>query len=144
VLSGWHLPPVQFPPQQVDEVVQVPLSAVQLAALAQAPPLHWRLQQSVATVHALPAPPHLPTAPLQVLAVGSHKPEQHWLLVLQATPPAVQLPPEPPEPPWVPPVPVVITLAELLPQLGRTSSAASSSAKMAAIEMVVGEGFMLT
>jgi hypothetical protein len=143
VLSGWHLPPVQFPPQQVEEVVQVPLSAVQLVALAQTPALHWRLQQSVATVHELPAPAHLPTAPVHVLAAGSHKPEQHWALVLQATPPAVQLPPEPPEP-EVPPDPVLMVLTELLPQLGSASNAARSSANMAAIDRVVGEGFMLT
>jgi hypothetical protein len=143
VLSAWHLPPVQFPPQQVEEVVQVPLSAVQLVALAQTPALHWRLQQSVATVHELPAPAHLPTAPVHVLAAGSHKPEQHWALVLQATPPAVQLPPEPPEP-EVPPDPVLMVLTELLPQLGSASNAARSSANMAAIDRVVGEGFMLT
>jgi hypothetical protein len=37
VLSGWHVPPVQVPLQQVDEELQVWLSAVQLVALLQTP-----------------------------------------------------------------------------------------------------------
>jgi hypothetical protein len=43
-----------------------------------------------------------------------------------------------------PPVPVLIALTESLPQLGSASSAASNNAKMAAIDRVVGEGFMVT
>jgi hypothetical protein len=37
VLSGWHLPPVQVPLQQVEESLQACLSAVQLVALLQTP-----------------------------------------------------------------------------------------------------------
>jgi hypothetical protein len=37
VLSGWQVPPVQVPLQQVDELPQAWLSAVQLAALLQTP-----------------------------------------------------------------------------------------------------------
>ena len=37
VLSGWQLPPVQVPLQQVDEPLQAWLSAVQLVALLQTP-----------------------------------------------------------------------------------------------------------
>jgi hypothetical protein len=52
------------------------------------------------------------------------------------------VPPPPPAPPE-PPVPVLIVFTELLPQLGRTSSAAMSSAKMAAMEIEVSEGLMM-
>ena len=38
---------------------------------------------------------------------------------------------------------MLIAFTELLPQLGRTSSAAVSSAKMAAMESEVGEGLMM-
>ena len=40
VLSGWHLLFVHVPLQQVAELVQAALSAVQLVALEQTPPAH--------------------------------------------------------------------------------------------------------
>ena len=56
-------------------------------------------------------------------------------------------PPPPPAPPCpaapTPPVPVLIAFTELLPQLGSTSSAANSRAKIAAMEIEVGEGLMM-
>jgi hypothetical protein len=85
----------------------------------------------------------------QVLAAGSHDWEQHWAFDAQAAPATVQRMPAPPPPAVppcpdapLPPVPVLIAFTELLPQLGRTSSAASSSAetKMAAMEIEDGEG----
>jgi hypothetical protein len=79
VLSGWHLPPVQVPLQQVDELAQVWLSAVQLAALLQTPCAvsHWRLQQSVATAQELPGPLQVVIDEAQVFATGSQDREQH-------------------------------------------------------------------
>src|SRR6185503_14675308 len=66
VLSGWHFPLAQVPLQQAAELVQVALSAVQLVALAQTPPAHCRLQQSVLTRHGLPAARQLVTEEAQV------------------------------------------------------------------------------
>ena len=138
--------------------MQTWLSAVQLVALLQKPRVvsHCRLQQSVATAHELPAPLQLVTEEAQVLATGSHDCEQHCALDVHAAPTTAQVTPTPPvspTPPWppeavvppapFPPVPVLIAFTELLPQLGSASSAASSSAKMAAMEIVVGEGFIL-
>jgi hypothetical protein len=107
------------------------------------------LQQSVATAQELPGPLQVVTEEAQVLATGSHDCEQHWTLDVHVAPATVQttpVPPPPPVPPCpgapAPPVPVVIAFTELLPQLGRTSSAAVSSAKMAAMESEVGEGLM--
>jgi hypothetical protein len=152
-LSATHLPPEQLPPQQADESVQACPSAVQLAALEQVPfaVSHCRLQQSVATAHELPAPLQLVTDEAQVLATGSQEPEQHWAFVVQATPTTPQLTPMPPllpDPPCpvdapLPPVPVLMTFVELLPQLGSASSAASISAKRAAMESVVAEGLLM-
>jgi hypothetical protein len=99
------------------------------------------LQQSVATAQELPGPLQLVTEEAQVLATGSHDCEQHWALDVHATPATVQITPEPPPPPE-PPVPVLIVFTELLPQLGRTRSAASIKAAMAAMEIEVGEGLM--
>lgn len=129
------------------------MSAVQLGALLQTPLVvsHWRLQQSVATPHELPGPLQVVTDDAQVFATGSQDCEQHWAFDAQATPATVQMTPTPPvspAPPWplaapFPPVPVLMAFTELLPQLGRTSSTVSSSAKMAAMEIEVGEGFIL-
>jgi hypothetical protein len=153
VLSATHLPPEQLPPQQADESVQAWPSAVQLAALEQVPFVvsHCRLQQSVATAQELPAPLQVLTDEAQVLATKSHEPEQHCAFVVHATPTTPQLTPTPPvlpEPPCpvdapLPPVPVLITLVELFPQLGRANSAASSSAKIAAMDRVVAEGLLI-
>jgi hypothetical protein len=124
------------------------LSAVQLVALLQTPRAvsHWRLQQSVATAHELPAPLQVVTDEAQVLAFGSHACEQHWAFDAHAAPATVQTTPAPPPPPVppgpAPPVPVLIAFTELFPQLGSANSAASSSAKMAAMEIEVGEGFI--
>jgi len=103
------------------------------------------LQQSVATAHELPAPLQVVTDEAQVLATGSHDCEQHWAFDAHAAPATVQMTPVPPPPPAPPepPVPVLIVFTELLPQLGRTSSAAMSSAKMAAMEIEVSEGLMM-
>ena len=102
----------------------------------------------MATAHELPAPLQVVTDEAQVLATGSHECEQHWAFDVQAAPATVQMTPVPPPPPVppcdapAPPVPVLIAFTELLPQLGRDSSAAVSSAKMAAMEIEVGEGLM--
>jgi hypothetical protein len=96
------------------------------------------LQQSVLTAQELPAPLQVLTDEAHVLATGSHDCEQHWVFDVHAAPATVQMTPDPPPPP----VPVLIAFVELLPQLGRTSSAPKSSAKMAAMEIEVGEGLM--
>ena len=105
----------------------------------------------MATAQELPGPLQVVTDEAQVLATGSHDCEQHWALDVQAAPATVQttpVPPPPPVPPCTaapaPPVPVLIVFTELFPQLGRTSSAAVSSAKMAAMEIEVGEGLMIS
>ena len=103
------------------------------------------MQQSVLTAQELPAPLQVLTDDAQVLATGSHDPEQQSLLVVHAAPTTVQVTPTPPVSPVPPlppepPVPVVPTLAELLPQLGSTSIAPMSSAEMTMMERVVGEG----
>jgi hypothetical protein len=107
------------------------------------------LQQSVATAQELPGPLQMVTDEAQVLATGSHDCEQHWAFDAHAAPATVQITPAPPPPPVppcpdvpVPPVPVLMAFTELLPQLGRTSRTASSSAKIAAMEIEVGEGFI--
>jgi hypothetical protein len=97
------------------------------------------LQQSVLTAQELPAPLQLLTDEAQVLATGSHACEQHCAFDVHAAPATVQMTPDPPPPPE----PVLIVFTELFPQLGRTSIAASSSAKMAAMEIEVGEGLMI-
>jgi hypothetical protein len=150
LLSGTHLPPVQVPLQQLADVVQAALSATQLEALAHLPVAasHWRLQQSVLTAQELPAPLQVLTDDAQVLATGSHDCEQQSPLAVHAAPVTVQVTPTPPVSPVPPepfeaappPVPVVPTLAELLPQLGRTSIAPTSSAEMTMMDKVVGEG----
>jgi hypothetical protein len=61
VESGTHLPLVQLPLQQPDDAVHAALSSMHALAL-HVPPLHTRLQQSVATVHACPPVLH-PAAP---------------------------------------------------------------------------------
>ena len=108
------------------------------------------MQQSVATAQELPDPLQVVTDEAQVLATGSHDCEQHWGFVVHAAPATVQtmpVPPPPPVPPGpaapAPPVPVLIAFTELLPQLGRTSNAATNRAKMAAMESEVGEGLMM-
>ena len=93
------------------------------------------------TAQELPAPLQVLTDEPHFFETGSHDCEQHWAFDVHAAPATVQMTPEPPPPPE-PPVPVLIVFTELLPQLGRTSSAARSSAKMAAMEMEVGEGLM--
>jgi hypothetical protein len=154
LLRGTHLLPVQVPLQQLADVVQAALSATQLVAVEHLPVAvsHWRLQQSVLTAQELPAPLQVLTDDAQVLETGSHDCEQQALLDVHAapttahvtpTPPVFPVPPAPVEAPD-PPVPVVTTLAELLPQLGSTSIAARSSAKMATMESVVGEGRVMT
>jgi hypothetical protein len=96
------------------------------------------LQQSVLTAQELPAPLQVLTDEPHLFDTGSHDCEQHWVFDVHASPATVQMTPEPPPPP----VPVLSVFTELLPQLGRTSSAARSSAKMAAMEIEVGEGLM--
>lgn len=104
------------------------------------------------TAQELPAPLQVLTDEAQVLATGSHDCEQQSLLDVHAAPTTVQVTPVPPVfpvPPLPleapePPVPVVATLAELFPQLGRTSIAAMSSAEMAMMDSVVGEGRRMT
>ena len=90
------------------------------------------------TAHELPAPLQVLTEEAHLLETGSHDCEQHWVFDVQLAPATVQMTPDPPPPP----VPVVIVFTELLPQLGSASSAARSSAKMAAMEIEVGEGLM--
>ncbi len=129
------------------------MSAIQLGALLQTPLVvsHWRLQQSVATPHELPDPLQVVTDDAQVCATGSQDCEQHCAFDVQAAPATLQMAPSPPvlpAPPWppvapFPPVPVLMAFTELLPQPGRTKSAVSSSAKIAATEIEVGEGFIL-
>lgn len=124
------------------------MSAVQLPALLQTPRAvsHCRLQQSVATAHELPDPLQVVTDEAQVCDTGSHDCEQHCALVVQAAAATVQttfVPPVPgvPAPP-APPVPVLSVLTELFPQPGSASSAATSKAASAAIEIEVDEGFI--
>jgi hypothetical protein len=100
------------------------------------------LQQSVLTAQELPAPLQVLTDEAQVLATGSHDPEQQALLDVHAAPVTVQVTPTPPVPPE-PPLPLVPTLAELLPQLGSTSIAPMSSAEMTMMDSVVGEGRLM-
>lgn len=102
----------------------------------------------MATAQELPGPLQVVTDEAQVLATGSHDCEQHWAFDAHAAPATVQMMPTPPPPPVPPcpdapppPVPVLIAFTEPLPQLGRTSSTASSGAKMAAMEIEVG-GFI--
>jgi hypothetical protein len=96
VLSGWHFEPLQFPLQQLDEVVQAALSATQVVALAQTRRVlsHWRLQQSVFTAQELPAAPQVLSCEAQVPEVASHTCVQHWAFV-QATPTTLQAAPAP-------------------------------------------------
>ena len=91
------------------------------------------------TAQELPDPLQVLTEEAHLPLTGSHDCEQHWVFDVQASPATVQMTPDPPPPP----VPVLIVFTELFPQLGRASSAARSSAKMAAIEIEVGEGFMM-
>jgi hypothetical protein len=79
VLSGAHLPALQFWLQHSPEVAQAWLSATQLAALAQTPVAvsHWRLQQSVASLQELPGPLHTVTDDLHLPVTGSQTLEQH-------------------------------------------------------------------
>jgi hypothetical protein len=113
VLSGWHLPPVQFPLQQLPPSVHVWLSAVQLVAL-QVPLVvsQWRLQQSVATAQELPGP-------LQELTDEAPPPP----LLPPTLPPLPVCCPPPPPPPLPPPAPVVSALPALLLQPGSARSA---------------------
>ena len=92
------------------------------------------------TAQELPDPLQVLTDEAHFLETGSHDCEQHWVFDVHSAPATVQMMPEPPPPP----VPVLIVFTELLPQLGRTSSAARSSAKMAAMEIEVGEGLMMS
>ena len=103
----------------------------------------------MATAHELPDPLQVVTDDAQACATGSHDCEQHWALDVQAAPATVQMtpvPPPPPVPPFpdapAPPLPVLIAFTELLPQLGRTNTAAVSRAKIAAMEIEVGEGLI--
>jgi hypothetical protein len=96
------------------------------------------LQQSVLTAQELPDPLQVLTDEAHLPVPRSHDCEQHWVFDVQASPATVQMTPDPPPPP----VPVLIVLTELLPQLGSASNAASSSAKMAAMEREVREGLM--
>jgi hypothetical protein len=103
----------------------------------------------VATPQELPGPLQVVTDEAQVLATGSHDCEQHWAFDAHVAPATVQIMPAPPPPPVppcpdapTPPVPVLIAFTELLPQLGRTSSAASSRAKATEMEIHVGESFI--
>lgn len=93
------------------------------------------------TAHELPAPLQVLTEEAHLLETGSHDCEQHWVFDVHESPATVQMTPEPPPPPE-PPLPVLIVFTELLPQLGRTSIAANSRAKIAAMEREVGEGLM--
>ena len=100
VLSGLHVPPVQVPLQQPDELVQGALSAVQPVALAQTPRAvsHWRLQQSVFTAQELPAVPQVVRREAQVSEVASQTCVQHWAFEVQVAPTTVQLTAAPPAP----------------------------------------------
>ena len=93
------------------------------------------------TAQELPAPLQVLTDEAHFLETGSHDCEQHWVFDVHAAPATLQMTPEPPPPPE-PPLPVLIVFTELLPQLGRTSIAANSRAKIAAMEREVGEGLM--
>lgn len=98
----------------------------------------------MATAQEVPAPLQVLTDEAHLLETGSHDCEQHWVFDVHAAPATVQMTPVPPPPPepLVPPLPVLIVFTELLPQLGRASSAARSSAKMATMEIEVGEVLM--
>jgi hypothetical protein len=100
VLSGTHLPELQFWPQHSPEVAQVWLSATQLAALAHTPRAvsHWRLQQSVATLQELPEPLHTVTEGLHLLVTGSQMLEQHCPLLVQEASATVHTTFDPPAP----------------------------------------------
>ena len=100
------------------------------------------MQQSVLTAQELPAPLQVLTDEAHFFETGSHDCEQHCVFDVHAAPATVQMTPEPPPPPD-PPLPVLIVFTELLPQLGRASSAASIKAKMAAMEIEVGEGRLM-
>jgi hypothetical protein len=64
-LSGWHLPPLQLPPQHWPLLVQAPLSETQMFP-PHTPLLHENEQQSVDELHAAPAATHRPTVEMQV------------------------------------------------------------------------------
>jgi len=100
VLRGAHFPPAQFWPQHSPDVVQAALSATQLLALAHTPRAvsHCRLQQSVDTLHELPAPLHTETDDLHLPLTVSHTLEQHWPSRVQASPATVHTTPMPPVP----------------------------------------------
>jgi hypothetical protein len=98
VLSGWHTPPVQLPPQHSLELAHAARSARQALAL-QRPPVQAREQHSVDVVQAPPVSVHLLMEDTQVLVAGSHRPEQQscpvaqvWLNGRQSTEGAVSPP----------------------------------------------------
>jgi hypothetical protein len=91
------------------------LSGTQAVAVEQVwlVPSHWRLQQSVATVHDPPGPLQVAVFDTQRAVIVSHACEQHWSFdvhgvsvgahaVLPPAPAAPALPAAPPPPPWPP------------------------------------------
>jgi len=76
------------------------LSATQLAALAQTcwTGSHCKLQQSVASLHDVPAPLHTVTDDLHFRVTGSQMFEQHWPLLVHGSSATVHTTPAPPEP----------------------------------------------
>jgi len=75
VLSGWHRPALQLPPQQVSESTQAWLSAMHALAL-QRPAVQASEQHSVDDAQPPPAAVHLLIEATQVLLAGSQIPEQ--------------------------------------------------------------------
>ncbi len=94
-LSGTHLPPVQFPPQQSALAVQAWLSEMQVSP-AHVPPVQVRAQQSVPVVQVAPAFPQIPAVAVHWCIVGSHVPVQHSEFDWHGLPYTPQRAPAPP------------------------------------------------
>jgi hypothetical protein len=76
VLSGWHAPPVQLPPQQEAESAHAWPSAMHALALQRLPAQSME-QHSVDATQPPPVTVHLLIEAAQVALAGSQIPEQH-------------------------------------------------------------------
>ena len=115
LLSGWHRPALQLPPQHEVESTQARLSAMHALAL-QWPAVHANEQHSVEDWQLPPVAVHVLMEATQVAEAGSHSPEQQSPPLAQVWPKARQKgdgevsptlipvsgPPEPPRPPEPP------------------------------------------
>ena len=90
LLSAWHVPPVQVPPQQSVPVMHACPSEAQACA-AHLPLTQEREQHSSEPVHAAPAASQLTGAPPRhVFARGSHRSEQQSASLPQCDPVSAQ------------------------------------------------------